>query len=258
MQDCDFPKTERNKQYVQCPEQDCENLVYHWDQSLSMIEVLKLHDTDEWRDRVKAFSAWDRKSESKSQQKPWRWEGKDSQKWPRGSSKLAQSVPSSPAERENPIETPLAWYDVGEANIEVSYLYPDRGSDEACPVVKQRMMEKAEQQKYTQWIEKILNLDRRFTKDERLYCKYCDMNNHPRFSCKHFKKRRDSDAHHRCTLWHTHTLENVPRSNVQEHSAMVDARKAKLGSSRIQACKRGILHSRLSMGTRAASASTCN
>ena len=195
-----FPWNERHKQYVQCPEQDCENLVYHYDQSLSMIEVLKLHETDEWKDRVKAFYAWYRKSESKNQSQPWTWEGKDSQKWSRGSSKRAQSVPSSPADRPDPVEERLAWYDIGEANIEESFLYPNRGSDEDCPVVKQQMMDKGEQQKYMQWIEKILDLDRRTTKDERLYCGYCDMNNHPRFSCKRFKKHRDENAHHRCTL----------------------------------------------------------
>ena len=50
------------------------------------------------------------------------------------------------------------------------------------------------------WIEKILDLDRRTTKDLRLYCAYCDMNNHPRFSCKHAYKHRNPDARHRCTL----------------------------------------------------------
>ena len=48
-----------------------------------MIEVLQLRETDEWRDRVKAFYSWHRKSESKSQKQPWTWEGKDSQKWSR-------------------------------------------------------------------------------------------------------------------------------------------------------------------------------
>ena len=34
-----FPKGASNKQYVNCPEQDCENLVYHYDQAKSMIEI---------------------------------------------------------------------------------------------------------------------------------------------------------------------------------------------------------------------------
>ena len=33
-----FDKGSRHKQYVNCPEQDCENLVYHYDQLKSMIE----------------------------------------------------------------------------------------------------------------------------------------------------------------------------------------------------------------------------
>ena len=37
-----FPAKKRNDQYVMCPEQECESLVYHADQSRSMIEVLGL------------------------------------------------------------------------------------------------------------------------------------------------------------------------------------------------------------------------
>ena len=37
-----FPAKKRNDQYVMCPEQECESLVYHADQSRSMIEVLFL------------------------------------------------------------------------------------------------------------------------------------------------------------------------------------------------------------------------
>ena len=51
-----------------------------------------------------------------------------------------------------------------------------------------------------QWIEEILGIDRRMPKDPRLYCAYCDMNNHPRFSCKHVFKHQEPNARHRCTL----------------------------------------------------------
>ena len=73
----------------------------------------------------------------------------------------AQSVPSSPADREDPCEQGLQWKDIGEANIDESFLYPNRGSDEECPVVRQHLMEKADQQKYMLWIEKSLDFDRR-------------------------------------------------------------------------------------------------
>ena len=76
-------------------------------------------------------------------------------------------------------------------------------------------MEKADQQKYMLWIEKILVLDQRLTKDERLYYRYYDMNNHPRFSCKHFKKHRDENALHRCTLCiATHAPFQCPRTQI--------------------------------------------
>ena len=46
----------------------------------------------------------------------------------------------------------------------------------------------------------VLNIDRRTSKDPRLYCTYCDMNNHPRFACKHAytnieSRQRSIDAH---------------------------------------------------------------
>ena len=55
-----------------------------------------------------------------------------------------------------------------------------------------------------QWIEQILDIDRRFSNDPRLYwqqyCAYCDMNNHPRFTCKHAYKHQKEAEKHRCTL----------------------------------------------------------
>ena len=198
-----FPANQRHKQYVLCPEQDCENLVYHCDQERSMIEVLKLANMEFWEARVKAFHAWYAKSGSKTQKEAWTWEGKDSQNWSRGSSKRPQSVESHPeshpADRANPCEQGLQWKDIGEANMEESFLYPNQSSDPPRPVVHQQAMFKEDRQKYMQWIE-TLDLDRRTTTDERLYCGYCGMNNHPRFTCKHFYKHRDESAQHRCTL----------------------------------------------------------
>ena len=39
-----FPSNKRHQQYVICPEQDCESLVYMSDQNASMIESLGLHE----------------------------------------------------------------------------------------------------------------------------------------------------------------------------------------------------------------------
>ena len=102
------------------------------------------------------------------------------------------------ADRPNPEEKSLPWRDVGDPDTRCDYLYPDNAV-EACPVEKVDHLE-TEQQPYMRWIEKIFDLDRRTTKDPRLYCAHCDMNNHPRFSCRHAYKHQNPDARHRCTL----------------------------------------------------------
>ena len=103
---------------------------------------------DFWEPRVKAFHAWYTKSGSKTQKEAWTWEGKDSQKWSRGSSMRAQSVPSHPADRGNPCEQGLRWKDIGDANLEESFLCPGKSSDPPCPVHKQQAMSEEDQQKY--------------------------------------------------------------------------------------------------------------
>ena len=49
-----FAENKRNHQYVICPEQECECLVYHANQNRSMIEVLGLAQDPLWEPRVKA------------------------------------------------------------------------------------------------------------------------------------------------------------------------------------------------------------
>ena len=184
-----FPEKKRNHQYVMCPEQERECLVYHADQSRSMIEVLGLDQNPFWEPSVKAFHSWYCMSGSKTSRDAWIWEGKDSQKlYSKGSSKRAQSVPANPADRQNPKEEGLRWADISEANLDES-LYPGKESDPPCPVRKQQTLSKDEQQQYTQWIENVLN-----------YCAYCDVNNHLRFACKQFYHHRVQTEKHRCTL----------------------------------------------------------
>ena len=50
-----FPPDKRNAQYVMCPEQECESLVYYGDQSRSVIDVLGLGQDPFWDDRVKVL-----------------------------------------------------------------------------------------------------------------------------------------------------------------------------------------------------------
>ena len=73
-----FEPKKRHHQYVMCPEEDCESLVYFSDQNHSMIETLGLHQHPFWEERVKAFYKWFNKSASKTSRDAWTWEeGKD-------------------------------------------------------------------------------------------------------------------------------------------------------------------------------------
>ena len=197
-----FPPNKRHQQYVMCPEQDCESLVYMSDQNTSMIESIGLHEHPFWKARVEKVYEWFHKS-SKTSKDAWTWEeGQQTSTWSgtRGSSKRHQSVPINPADRPNSEEKGLPWRMLQDLDTSMDFLYPEMPDMEACPVEKSDHLEMKQQKPYMQWIEKILDLDRRTTKDPRLYCACCDMNNHPRFSCKHAYKHKNPDARHRCTL----------------------------------------------------------
>ena len=139
-----FPSDKRNDQYVMCPEQESESLVYYSDQSRSMIDVLGLGQNPFWDDRVKAFYGWYSQSGSKTSQDAWTWEGKDNQKWPttRGASRRNQSVPANPADRTDPNEKGLQWRDIDDLNDDESYLYPGKETDPPCPVGKKQYLNK--------------------------------------------------------------------------------------------------------------------
>ena len=191
-----FLPKKRHQQYVMCPEQDCENLVYMSDQNTSMIESLGLHEHPFWKERVEKFYGWFHKS-SKTSKDAWTWEeGPNTSKWSgtRGSSKRHQSVPVSPADRPSPAEKSFPWKRLEDLDTSVEFLYPEKPGMEECPVEKSDQLETEQQKPCMQWIEKILNLDHRVSKDPRLYCAYCDMNIHPRFACKHAHKHQNPEG----------------------------------------------------------------
>ena len=66
-----------SKQYVLCPEQDCESLVFYFDQSKSMIEIFELHETVEWKGRVEQFHE---RYDAIYKKDKWTWESKDDRK----------------------------------------------------------------------------------------------------------------------------------------------------------------------------------
>ena len=91
---------------------------------------------------------------------------------------------------QNPEEKGLPWKDIDEMDTSHEFLYPDDPAV-ACPVVKADQLSPEQQVAYIQWICHILKLDHKASKDPRVYCAYCDMNNHPRFTCKHAWKHRN-------------------------------------------------------------------
>ena len=221
-----FPKGSSNRQYINCPEQDCKNLVYFFDQNKSMIEILELHETDEWQSRVQQFHEWYDKIYNKKD--TWTWETKDDRKsWNKGSSKRFQSLPASAEGRTDPYEETKPWKDFGPANIEEDFLYPPSGI--ACPVVKAQTMSKPDQEQYMKWIKAVLQIDRKKSKDEKLYCPYL---------CKHYNKHQDEHAQHRCTLC------------LSKHAPFQCARvQINGGKAKEETCKDGKSSSRPLMGS---------
>ena len=179
-----------------CPEQDAEELIFMFDMRKSMVEILELRDSPLSKARVEALKGWC-KCHWKDQ---WTWESKDSKpKWSYGSAKRAQSVPVTLAERRtNPVETARPWRDIGAARTDPEFLYPET-PESPCPVSKNtQKLSKEEAKEYMQWIQsRIPDIDK---KDARVYCAYCDMKNHPRWSCNRFSKHQNANAKHSCTL----------------------------------------------------------
>ena len=76
--------------------------------------------------------------------------------------------------------------DVGDANMDPGFLYPET-SDGPCPIsTTSRKLSKEDATKYIQWIQqRVPDIKRR---DQRVYCAYCDMKNHARLSRNHLHK----------------------------------------------------------------------
>ena len=176
------------KQYKICSEQEGETLVYTFDRAKSMIETVELHEQVEWKKRVEVFKEW-----YTYIGKSWTWESgeQDKSNWNRGSSKRSQSVPSRLEDRRDPVEQPLPWRDVGDASVDPAFLYP-----EVYP------------------ISVVSDSDKK-SKNPRVYCAYCDVNNHARFSRKRYYKHQNPTSKHACTLrMGTHPPFLCPRAQV--------------------------------------------
>ena len=195
---------ERHKQMVFCPEQDCEWLAYMSDLDTCMVEALGVQDHSLWRTRVQSFKEWQQKSSkgSKSFKEAWTWEGSNSSKWSttstHGSSKRGQSVPVDLSKRTNPEEKRLDWRELDVLDTSIEFLFPETSLP--CPVDKSILLPSKQQVMYIPWVMRSFTLVRKVDIDPRIYCAYCDMNNHPRFACKHVDKHRNPYERHHCTL----------------------------------------------------------
>ena len=194
---------ERHKQMVICSEQDCEWLAYMSDLDTCMVEALGVQHHPLWQARVQAFKDWQKKTNkgSKTSKDAWTWEGSSSDKWSttstRGSSKRGQSVPVDLSKRTNPEEKGLEWRDLEDIDTSIDFLFPETSFP--CPVAKSLQLPSEQQESYIHWICRSFGL-RRDDKDPRIYCLYCDMNNHPRFARKHVEKHKKAHEKHHCTL----------------------------------------------------------
>ena len=188
---------ERHKQMVICPEQDCEWVTYMHDVETSMVEALRIHEEQPWISRLQDFKDWQKQKGSKPSSKAWTWEGSSSEKWSKGSSKRGQSVPVDISQRTDPEEKGLEWRTLDEIDTSLDYLFPP--SEIPCPVAKSHQLPPEQQENYIKWIRDSLKLEKH-CKDPRIYCAYCDMSNHPRFTCKHVEKHTNPLKEHRCTL----------------------------------------------------------
>ena len=197
-----FPIDQRSQQYVMCPEQDCESLVYYGDQSRSMIDVHGLGQEPFWYDRVKDFYKWYAKSASKTGQMHGHGKAKTlisgllPEALPRETSQFQQIQLIAPIlkRRHSYGETLVISIRIQAISIQA------RQQMKSAQFQRMTYLSKENQQAYMQRIEKILDLDQRTSKDPRLYCGYCNMNNHPRFARKHAYKHQKPSEKHRCTL----------------------------------------------------------
>ena len=154
---------QRFQQYVMCPEQDCECLVYMSDQNSSMVDAIGIGDHPWWRQRVEDFYGWYTKSNKsvKTSQDAWTWDEGSTSKWSttstKSSSKRSQSVPVDPTKRPNPEEQALPWSDSGPMDTSHEFLYPDDPAN-PCPVVKADQLSPEQQVVYIQWILHVLKI----------------------------------------------------------------------------------------------------
>ena len=98
----------------------------------------------------------------------------------------------------DPYEIPGDWHGLGHANLDPAFLFPGTENSK-CPINKN--VRKHTSEANAEYMLCIPNVDK---KDERVYCPYCDVKNHLRWTCTHLDKSNMSDTHAHCALAITH------------------------------------------------------
>ena len=94
-----------------------------------------------WQERVKAFYSWYLKPGPKRRKKRGHGQAKTARSGPRDLPSVLIVFPHV-QQIESAEEVGLQWKDIGEANLDESYLYPEQASYSPCPVIKQQLMSK--------------------------------------------------------------------------------------------------------------------
>ena len=142
-----------------------------------MIETLDLHEDPFWQERVEKFYGWYHKS-SKTSKAAWTWEeGKDTSNMVRelkalpGDINLFQSIRQIVRiQRRRQLHSETL-----EISIPAMTTSIRRIQSRSAQFQKLTSLRQSSSKPYMQWIEKILGIDRRMSKDPRLYCAYCDI-----------------------------------------------------------------------------------
>ena len=140
-----YPKPGDYVQYKICPETECEELVYMFDQSKSMIEVLELQDQPahcllgkDMGEQTRAMAIRQLEESSQCTCEKIQGEERDHHGRPHDQSRG---------------ETLPAWRDIGDANMDETFLFPET-DDSKCPVNKHaRKLSKDEANEYMKWIQ---------------------------------------------------------------------------------------------------------
>ena len=183
--------------YKVCPETDCEE-ISPIAEEVSIVEKLGEENEELRAERVKAYQDW-----QKNKCRITSGHGPPEEAMPMRKVEIGKEARSKEARSEELVhhQAKLPWRFLPEPNLEDSYLLPETET-EKCPIDKDTSKHTAEESdEHVRWIQKLIS--RIHARDERVYCPYCDMKNHPRWTCIDLDRHRvQGRGRHSCGLRH--------------------------------------------------------